>query len=74
MHCKSLWIKASANCINVMNDYAFRDLYISSKAESLNAAIAKKKKNTLDILRTISENYNKAYFVTLLQFGFNLSR
>ncbi len=56
MHCKSLWIKASANCINVMNDYAFRDLYISSEAESLNAAIAKKKKHSLDILRTISED------------------
>ncbi len=34
----------------------FRDLYISSTGESLTAAIAKKQ--TLAILRTITEEYN----------------
>ncbi len=46
--------------------------YLSSTDGSLTAAIAK---NSLDVLRTITEEYNKAYFVTFWNLkGFNLSR
>ncbi len=54
----------------------FRDTYISSTSESLNCCNSKKNKNKIkNILKTITEEQNKAYFVTFWNLeGFTLSR